>query len=173
MAGQVEVSPPRIGLVSNVTGRLAGAGYGTAQYWVEHVRKPVRFADSVQTAETLGARVFIEVGPSGGLTGLVEQSLTEEAASATLLAKDRPEVDSLLTAMGRLFAQGVAVDWRGAFAGLDVQRVELPTYGFTRRRFWLNKLGAGPAIGWRGFGGDWSCHCWVRWWSGPMSVGWC
>jgi acyl transferase domain-containing protein len=58
-----EVSPaePRIALISNVTGQLAGAGYGSPDYWVEHVRAPVRFADGIQLAETLGAGVFVEV----------------------------------------------------------------------------------------------------------------
>ena len=32
---------------------------------------------------------------------------------------------------------GVPVDWRAAIAGLGGRRVELPTYGFARQRFWL------------------------------------
>ncbi len=130
MLADVRVCEPRIALVSNVTGQLAGAGYGSASYWVEHVRKPVRFADSVGLAESLGAGVFVEVGPSAGLT-----------ASVALLAKDRPEVDSLLTALGQMFTEGAALDWGGVFAGLDGQRVELPTYGFARQRFWLSDSG--------------------------------
>ena len=138
------VAEPRIGLVSNVTGQLAGPGYGSADYWAEHVRRPVRFADSVRMAESLGARVFVEVGPSGGLMPLAEQSLAVEPVSATLLAKDRPEVDSLFVGLGRLFTAGVGVQWREAFAGLGAQRVALPTYGFTRQHFWLAELGVGP-----------------------------
>ncbi|HEY0228660.1 MAG TPA: type I polyketide synthase, partial [Mycobacterium sp.] len=82
----VEAREPRIGLVSNVTGRLAGVDYGSAQYWVEHVRRPVRFVDGVQLAESLGANVFVEVGPAASLTAAVEHSLTTEhgAALATL-----------------------------------------------------------------------------------------
>ncbi|WP_310786326.1 type I polyketide synthase [Mycobacterium sp. Z3061] len=139
------VSPPRISLLSNVSGQLAGPGYGSADYWAEHVREPVRFADSVRLAESLGAKVFVEVGPSGGLMTLAEQSLAAEPVAATLLVKDRPEVDSLLVALGRLFTAGVGVQWREAFAGLGAQRVALPTYGFARQHFWLAELGVGPA----------------------------
>lgn len=124
------VRAPRIGLVSNVTGQLAGAGYGSPAYWVEHVRKPVRFFDGVGLAESLGARVFVEVGPGAGLE-----------ASVALLARDRPEVESVLAWVGRLFAEGVAVDWSSVFAGLGGRRVELPTYGFARQRFWLGDNG--------------------------------
>jgi acyl transferase domain-containing protein len=134
-----DVSPdqPRINLVSNVSGRLAGSGYGSAQYWVEHVRRPVRFVDGVGAAESLGAEVFIEVGP-GGLTAAVEQSLaTQRPVAVATMNQGRPEADSLLTAAGHLFATGVPVNWGATLAGLSGQRVPLPTYGFARQRFWL------------------------------------
>ncbi|OBF44772.1 polyketide synthase [Mycobacterium sp. 852002-50816_SCH5313054-b] len=134
-----DVSPaePRIALVSNVSGQLAGPGYGSAHYWVEHVRRPVRFADGVRAAESYGADVFVEVGPGGGLGAAVEHSVTTDhpVSVTTLAAKDRPEVESLLTAAGRLFTAGVAVRWGAVLRG--GQRVPLPTYGFARQRFWL------------------------------------
>ena len=56
-AAVADVSPrePRIDLVSNVSGRPAGPGYGSARYWAEHARRPVRFLDGVHAAERLGA----------------------------------------------------------------------------------------------------------------------
>jgi acyl transferase domain-containing protein len=146
LVADIKAGEPRIGLVSNVTGQLAGADYGSAQYWVEHVRRPVRFVDGVRLAESLGAGVFVEVGPAAGLTAAVEQSLsTEHAAAVATLAKDQPEIDALLTAAGQLFAHGTAVDWPSALAGLGARRVELPTYGFARQRFWLGRGGDAPA----------------------------
>ena len=109
------------------------------------MRRPVRFVDGVRLAESLGAGVFVEVGPGAALTAAVEQSLaTEPAVSAVSMAKDRPEVDSLLLAAGQLFAAGVDVDWAAAFAGLAAHRVDLPTYAFQRRRFWLPTESVGP-----------------------------
>ncbi|OBK98317.1 polyketide synthase [Mycobacterium asiaticum] len=123
----ISTGPPRIPLVSNVTGQVAGPGYGSAEYWTDHVRKPVRFADCIEVAESLGANVFVELGPAAGLT-----------TSVAPLSRDRPEVESLLDAVAGMFTAGVAVDWRGAFDGLPTQLVELPTYGFDRRRFWVD-----------------------------------
>jgi acyl transferase domain-containing protein len=134
-----DISPkePRIPLVSNVSGQLAEPGYGSARYWAEHVRRPVRFADGVRAAEASGAGVFVEVGPGGGLSAAAEQSLTTEHPVATVtLAKDRAEVESLLIAAGRLFTTGLAVDWSAVLR--RGRRVELPTYGFVRQRFWLD-----------------------------------
>jgi acyl transferase domain-containing protein len=143
VVAKLSAAEPRIGLVSNVTGQLAGPGYGSPQYWVEHVRRPVRFAAGVRAAESLGAGVFLEVGPGAGLTGAVEQTLTaEHAVSAVTMAKGRPEIDSLLTALGQLFSIGVGVDCQAMLGELEARAVGLPTYGFARQRFWLGSAGS-------------------------------
>jgi acyl transferase domain-containing protein len=123
----VSAAEPRITLVSNVTGRLAEPGYGSADYWMAQVRAPARFVDGAQMAESLQAGVFVEMGPGGSLM---------------TIAKDRSEVDSLLIAAGRLFATGIGVEWAAVFDGLGAQRVELPTYAFQRHRFWLGTRSA-------------------------------
>jgi len=42
----------------------------------------------------------------------------------------------LVTGVAKAFANGVGVDWKEFFAGLDVRRVDLPTYAFQRQRYW-------------------------------------
>ncbi|HEX5254871.1 MAG TPA: SDR family NAD(P)-dependent oxidoreductase [Mycobacterium sp.] len=143
-AADVSAAEPRVALVSNLTGRLAGPDYGSVGYWVDHVRKPVRFVDGVRLAESLGAGVFLEVGPGAALTSAVEQSLaTDRATSVVTMAKGRPEVESLLRAAGQLFTAGADVQWAAAFSDPSAQRVELPTYAFVRRRFWLSSDSVG------------------------------
>jgi acyl transferase domain-containing protein len=137
-AAVADVSPrePRIGLVSNVSGRPAGPGYGSARSWAEHARRPVRFLDGVHAAERLGAGAFVEVGPGGGLSVAVEQSLTtQRPATVVAMAKDRPEAESLLTAAGRLFTVGAAVNWDAVLP--RGQRIPRPTYAFDRQGYWL------------------------------------
>lgn len=56
-----------------------------------------------------------------------------------------PEVDSLLSAAGQLFATGSDLDWSAAFTGLSARRIPLPTYAFVRRRFWLSSDSVGSA----------------------------
>jgi 4-hydroxyphenylalkanoate synthase len=148
VAARVEVRKPQIGIVSNVTAMLAGSDsdFGSAQYWVNHIRRPVRFADSARHLQTYGATHFIEVGPGSGLMHAIEQSLSPtEAVVVSMLAKDRPEVASLMAAAGHLFAAGVRVDWPAVFAGSGGRQVELPTYAFQGRRFWSTPDVTGPA----------------------------
>ncbi len=127
-------------MISNVTGELAGDDFASADYWTQHIRAAVRFADSIRYANSTGATHFIEVGPGGGLTSSIEESLAEAAgdavASVPLLRKDRPEPNSLMAGVAQAFVSGVGVDWRATLPGAGF--VELPTYAFDRRRFWLS-----------------------------------
>jgi polyketide synthase 12 len=131
------VNPVAIPVISNVTGELAGDDFASADYWTQHIRAAVRFADSVRYANSAGANRFLEVGPGGGLTSSIEESLAEaEIVSVPMLRKDRPEPNSLTAGVARAFVAGVGVDWRAMLPGSRF--VELPTYAFERRRFWLS-----------------------------------
>ncbi|WP_205877973.1 type I polyketide synthase [Mycobacterium camsae] len=134
----LKASKPRINVISNVTGALAGTGYGSAQYWADHVREAVQFAAGMHTAAALGGGVFVELGPAAGLTA-------DHDGSVPTLTEGAAEPDAVLTAAGRMFTRGVDVDWSATFDGLGARRVDLPTYGFVRRRFWLGSHDETPA----------------------------
>ncbi|WP_246090928.1 type I polyketide synthase [Nonomuraea deserti] len=130
--GGVTFHEPTIPVVSNVSGRLAEPGQLTdPAYWVEHVRGAVRFADGVAAC---GASTFLEVGPDGVLTGLVQQSV-EDAVFVPAVRKDRDESRALVEALGRLHVEGVAVDWTKVLT--PGRLVDLPTYAFQHERFWV------------------------------------
>jgi mycoketide-CoA synthase len=136
-AKELTVNQPAIPIISNVTGQLAGQDFASADYWAQHIRAAVRFDDSVRFANSAGASRFLEVGPGGGLTSSIEESLAEtEIVSVPLLRKDRPEPTSLMTGLAQACVSGVDVDWRAVLPGAGF--VELPTYAFERRRFWLS-----------------------------------
>ncbi len=136
-ARELAVHPVTIPVISNVTGELAGDDFASADYWTQHIRAAVRFADSIRHANSAGASHFIEVGPGGGLTSSIAESLADaDVASVPLLRKDRPEPTSLMAGVAQAFVSGVGVDWRATLPGAGF--VELPTYSFERRRFWLS-----------------------------------
>ncbi|MFD4322720.1 type I polyketide synthase, partial [Streptomyces sp. NPDC058548] len=130
----VECAAPRIPIVSTVSGESAGAGFGSAEYWVEHARQPVRFADAVHTARELGARVWAEVGPQPALSAAMEEREGEVVAS--FLRRERDQVTSVLTGLARLHVHGVEVDW-DRWVPRTTRPVEVPTYAFQRRRYWV------------------------------------
>ena len=56
---------------------IGRADFASADYWTQHIRAAVRFADSIRFANSAGASRFLEVGPGGGLTSSIEESLAE------------------------------------------------------------------------------------------------
>ncbi|MEU5047833.1 type I polyketide synthase [Streptomyces griseorubiginosus] len=142
IAAGVTLHEPRIPLVSALTGALVGPGEVTdPEYWVRHLREPVRFLDTIRTAEAQGSRVFLELGPDGVLASMAADCLLDRDALvlAPTLRKDRPDTRSFLTGVGQAYAAGVHVDWVRVFAGTGAVRAELPTYAFDRRRYWITK----------------------------------
>ncbi|MBV8788631.1 MAG: SDR family NAD(P)-dependent oxidoreductase, partial [Mycobacterium sp.] len=141
VAAGLALGKPSIAIVSNLTGQLAGEDFGSTAYWKRHVREAVRFADSVRSAHAAGGTRFFEVGPSSGLTASIEEVLPDAPVlTMSALRKDRPEPATLMTAVAQGFVEGMDVDWRGAIGKANF--VELPTYAFDRRRFWLSSDGA-------------------------------
>ncbi|WP_461087920.1 SDR family NAD(P)-dependent oxidoreductase, partial [Streptomyces deserti] len=66
--------------------------------------------------------------------------LTAPEAQAGLipaLRKDRPELDTFLTALAQAYVRGTAIDWTPLFAPTEARhRVDLPTYPFQHQRYW-------------------------------------
>ncbi|MFA1559462.1 acyltransferase domain-containing protein, partial [Actinomadura chokoriensis] len=133
--------PPMIPIVSNVTGELLRDEEACSpEYWVRHVRQPVRFYDAMISLQTRGVSTFIELGPGGALTAMIQNCLTDAhtatAALAPVLRPDRSETRTLLNSLGEVFVRGGAVDWEAVFPGRP-SAVQLPTYAFQRKRYWL------------------------------------
>ncbi|MFJ9822595.1 SDR family NAD(P)-dependent oxidoreductase, partial [Streptomyces sp. NPDC101151] len=128
---------PRIPVVSNVTGRIAAAEeLGSADYWVRHVRQAVRFSDGVRALAAEGVSVFLELGPDGVLSAMGAETVPD-AVFIPVLRSGRPEDRGLISGLALAWTHGATVDWAALFEGSGAARVELPTYAFQRRRYWL------------------------------------
>ncbi|WP_237293460.1 type I polyketide synthase [Streptomyces katrae] len=146
----VAYAPPRIPLVSNLTGRTADPDeITTADYWVRHLRHAVRFADGVRTLHEQGVTRFLELGPQGVLCAMGRTCLPDTAADGPaagadetlfvpLLRRDRPEEHSAVTALAHLHLTGSEPHWPALFAGTGAQTVDLPTYAFQHQHYWLH-----------------------------------
>ncbi|WP_281403338.1 acyltransferase domain-containing protein, partial [Streptomyces plicatus] len=132
---------PAVPVVSNVTGRLADPGdLQDSEYWVRHVRGTVRYHDGIRTLEGEGVRTFVEVGPQAVLAGL---GCGDDAVFLASQRRDRPEAGQLVTTLGELHTRGVTIDWQAFFAGRGARTVDLPTYAFQHKRYWLDATASG------------------------------
>ncbi|MEU5090916.1 type I polyketide synthase [Streptomyces sp. NPDC021356] len=145
VARRLTYAPPVLAVVSHVTGRLATAEeLCSADYWVRHVREPVRFLDGVRTLESRGVTTYLELGPDAALSATGPECLRapEEGAFAPLLRRGRPERQEAVGALATAYTRGVRVDWTAFFPG--ARRVELPTYAFQHRWYlWQPSTGTG------------------------------
>ncbi|UZI32662.1 type I polyketide synthase [Streptomyces sp. VB1] len=136
---------PGIAVVSNVTGRLATTGQlRSPDYWVTHMRRPVRFGDGVATLVEQGATVFVELGPDGVLTGMVQVCLSDTGAAGERdivavpsLRAPHEEGQTVAAVLAHAMAQGAALDPSAVFPGAS--RTDLPTYAFQRDSYWLEE----------------------------------
>ncbi|GCB43883.1 type I polyketide synthase [Streptomyces sp. NL15-2K] len=134
VAAELTYTEPKLAVVSTVTGAPVGPGEWTdPDYWVEQVRRPVRFADAVRALAAQGVTRVLEVGPDAVLTPLV-QDADAGLLAAPALRRDRAEPQTLLTSVATLFADGADVDWAAAVGGTG--HADLPTYPFSHRRLW-------------------------------------
>ena len=142
---------PTVAFVSNLTGRIAEfADVATPDYWVRHIGEPVAFAAGVRCVQARGRHVFLEVGPSGALTGMGRQSA--DAAAHLWLPSLLPgdtDGSALRSALARCYTAGLPVDWAAHHRGRPGRRIDLPLYAFEDKRYWLpgtrQRLGAPAA----------------------------
>ncbi|WP_029391655.1 type I polyketide synthase [Streptomyces xiaopingdaonensis] len=107
--------------------------FDSPEYWVEHARRTVRFADAV--AHLREVDVLVELGPDAALTPLVDDGRPVLASTR----RDRSETRTVLSALCGAHAHGVPVDW-SALLG-EGRPVPLPTYAFQRDTYWLRAAG--------------------------------
>lgn len=138
MLRTVQFREPRLTVISNVTGTVAGPDMGSVDYWLEHLQRPVNFAAGMQAIEKRGKHVFIEIGPSTTLTSLATQCVS--AADPRWIVSLHPEdVDGAMIrqAVADLYTAGLNPSWARLYADSDHHQVALPTYAFDRQRYWL------------------------------------
>ncbi|WP_229397774.1 type I polyketide synthase [Micromonospora okii] len=141
---------PHLPVVSTLTGApVDPARLRSPEHWVAHARATVRFLDGMRALHDQGATTFLEIGPGGVLTAMAQDCLAATGGEAAFVPAVRgvdDEPEALLTAVARLHTRGVPVD-AAALAGPGPRRrVDLPTYAFQRRHYWLpySAVAGGP-----------------------------
>jgi acyl transferase domain-containing protein/acyl carrier protein len=153
---RLELHPPSIPCISNLTGTWITAEQATSpQYWVDHLRHTVRFADGLATVLAEGPTVLVELGPGQSLSSAARRQTIKPAAVIPSLRHPKDDIADTahtLGAFARMWANGVPVALE-QFAGDGRRRLRLPTYPFQHDRYWIEP-GAGGRAGTSFFAGD-------------------
>lgn len=148
VAADVSFFSPRIELISNVTGKLAAGEIATPTYWCDHIRQPVRFADSMGTLYRQGYGIFLEAGPKPVLLGMGRRCLPDEPTPGSesplmwlpSLQPGVSDLQQLMQSLGSLYVNGQVVDWQGFDSDYQPMKVALPTYPWDRAHYWISPI---------------------------------
>ncbi|MGD9160302.1 MAG: SDR family NAD(P)-dependent oxidoreductase [Desulfobacteraceae bacterium] len=142
---KIDRNSPGIPFVSNVTGTWITEGDATdPDYWSRHIRHTVRFADGMKELLKTEEQVLLEVGPGRTLKTLAMRHPHMKPEHVVLSSirhlRDKvSDISFLLTALGRLWVEGVKVGWHAYYRHEKHRRVVLPTYPFKRQRYWVDE----------------------------------
>ena len=164
--GSVDISPPSLDLVSNLTGQTVAPDQALdGSYWRRHAREPVAFASGINTLAGLGVDLVVEIGPHSILAPMAVSAWPEAPQTPTPTAlsslnrpsgngvaptggrvsgdpRDRPEIcpphSGFTEAVATAYQAGLSIRFEGLFAGEARRRISLPGYPFQRQRHWLD-----------------------------------
>jgi len=149
---RVELHPPTIPFISNVTGTWITAEEATSpNYWGRQMRQPVRFSEGIATLLQLNNPLLLEVGPGNVLTTLAQQQLPPQQTRAAINSLPHPksatsDTAQMLTALGQLWTTGIDINWEAFQGEHNHRRIPLPTYPFERQRYWVDFVDATAAL---------------------------
>ncbi len=128
---------------STITTRPLDTTLLTADYRYDNLRETVRFEGAVRTALEDGCTTFIEISRHPVMTIGINQ-ITDDSVVIGTLRRDNGGLDQFYAALGFVHTRGVNVDWPSLING---RTVELPTYPFQRKRFWLDAPARSSDVG--------------------------
>lgn len=161
VVASVKRHAPQQTLYSNVTGEaLTDEQAQSADYWVQHLRQPVKFAQNLaQVMSDSITTIFLEVGPGRVLVDMAKRQVNKAqaafVASLRRAEQDADDVAFLLGAAGQLWSNGVGLHLAGArnLEGSNLEgkaaatrRVAMPTYPYQRQRYWISAQAANNAV---------------------------
>lgn len=152
LVAQINLNPPQIPFISNLTGSWITEQEATDPvYWARHLRHPVLLSDGISELVRSDNYMLLEVGPGNTLATLARQHLGARESETILSSlghrhSNRPEQNLLLEALGKLWLFGATVvDWSEFYKDESRRRVQMPTYPFQRKRYWVERLPDSPS----------------------------
>lgn len=132
-------------IISTMTGKPLDHDQATSpMYWAAQLRNPVRFSEALVCARESYAQqpiAVVEVGPGSTLSSLTASHALENVVAIPALAgcgigSETP--DHLDSVPGKLWLNGLSVDWSERLEGTGAKITRLPGYAFARDSHWLD-----------------------------------
>jgi acyl transferase domain-containing protein len=139
-ARETKFEAPGVDFVSNLSGKILKAEENIgAQYWRDHLRQPVRFAQGIRSLVEAGYETFLEIGPHPVLCSLARKCVDSENLHWLSSLQKEKDWEGLCRSLGELYLRGLNIDALGWDRDYTRRKLSLPTYPFERERFWVEE----------------------------------
>jgi rifamycin polyketide synthase modules 4, 5 and 6 len=136
----VSAQAPTVPFYSTATGGwIRDAGVVDGGYWYRNLRSRVGFGPAIADLNGQGYGVFVEISAHPVLVQPISEMVDDTEVVVTgSLRRDDGGMRRLLASMAELFVRGAPVNWNDVLPA-STRRVNLPTYAFDRRHYWLHQ----------------------------------
>jgi acyl transferase domain-containing protein/acyl-CoA synthetase (AMP-forming)/AMP-acid ligase II/acyl carrier protein/SAM-dependent methyltransferase len=135
-AARLRVSPPRIPMISTVTGDAVDPARIGPAHWLNVGRTPARLDDAFECLWRMGCRFFVEVAAR---PTPLRKAIAERTAAVVVPCLSSEDD---LAGLSELYVHGVTVDWKQFEQGRGGRNIALPSYPFQRQRYWFSARSA-------------------------------
>ncbi|AWX56431.1 hybrid non-ribosomal peptide synthetase/type I polyketide synthase [Brevibacillus brevis] len=142
----ISYHPPVIPFFSSLTGNAITPEEAVdPEYWLRHLREPVRFVEGIKKLAMHEHTLFIEIGPGRNLCTLAKRFLYPERNQQildTIRVEQMKVADDefFLKTVAQLWLYGIDIDWKRFYGAEKRRRVSLPGYPFEKKRYWINNF---------------------------------
>jgi acyl transferase domain-containing protein len=138
---RIKLSPPQQTYISNLTGNWITAQEATSpEYWVRHLREPVRFMEGALTLLQDADRIYLEIGPGSTLANFIRSCSDKQVQVVSSLpgpGEKTDEVEHVTSSIAGLWLAGIELDWKSYHLHERRTRLPLPTYPFQKQSYWI------------------------------------
>ena len=130
-----------IAFISAVTGAELDTSILDGDYWFANLRQPVLFEQAVRWAYEHGYRTFIESSPHPVLTVGIQESLEDYGDDHSVvgtLRRNEGGMRRFLLSAAEAHVHGKSPNWASMFDDTGARRIDLPTYAFEHKRYWMD-----------------------------------
>lgn len=137
----IRFSSPSIPFISGSSAGDSEQEFTQSTYWMQHIGKHANLIENINRLTDLSVRTFLEIGPDQSIIEYIRShsSTTNDLTLCSSLHRNSPPWEVLTSTVAQLYMHGIQIDWNAFDAPYKHRKVDLPTYAFDRKRYWIDE----------------------------------
>lgn len=139
IAAKISYKQPVIAFISNITGQEESEQPTNANYWCDHIVKPVCFYQSMLRLQEYSDTI-LEIGPDAVLTSMSKTYMGNgHNVIIPVIQKNMNNYTTLGRLLAQLYCANIGIKWNNLYnKEYKAQPISLPTYPWERKEYWID-----------------------------------